>query len=412
MTMNSDRPVGGSSGGHQVRILHIITRLILGGAQENTLYTVIGQQQHPDFRVTLLVGVDDGTEGSLEEKARAEGVDLMILPSLIRPIRPWTDVWATWQLYRLMKAGRYDIVHTHSSKAGIVGRVAARLAGVPIVVHTLHSLVFHEYQSAWKNRLYILLKRFCAPMTDVLISVNDMTTQGALAAGIGHPKQYVTVHSGFELDRFVDVGRQISITSAKERLGIPSEAPVVGKIARLFAQKGHDQFFEVASRIAQHNPEVRFLLVGDGPLRGALEERARTLNLDDRVVFVGRVPPDDVPAHIQAMDVVVHTSLREGIARVIPQAGAVGKSVVTFELDGAPEVIQDGVSGYLVPPMDVEALADRTIDLLESPALRSQFGQAGQERAISMFKIETMVNKINDIYQSLLVEHRKTVSSL
>ena len=212
--MNSDRPVGGSSGGHQVRILHIITRLILGGAQENTLYTVIGQQQHSDFRVTLLVGVDDGTEGSLEEKARAEGVDLMILPSLIRPIRPWTDVWATWQLYRLMKAGRYDIVHTHSSKAGIVGRVAARLAGVPIVVHTLHSLVFHEYQSAWKNRLYILLKRFCAPMTDVLISVNDMTTQGALAAGIGHPKQYVTVHSGFELDRFVDVGRQISITSA------------------------------------------------------------------------------------------------------------------------------------------------------------------------------------------------------
>ena len=111
------------------------------------------------------------------------------------------------------------------------------------------------------------------------------------------------------------------------------------------------------------------------------------------------------------MDVVVHTSLREGIARVIPQAGAVGKSVVTFELDGAPEVIQDGVSGYLVPPMDVDALADRTIDLLESPALRSQFGQAGQERAISMFKIETMVNKINDIYQSLLVEHRKTVSS-
>ena len=110
-------------------------------------------------------------------------------------------------------------------------------------------------------------------MTDVLISVNDMTTQGALAAGIGHPKQYVTVHSGFELERFVDVGRQISITSAKERLGIPSEAPVVGKIARLFAQKGHEQFFEVASRIAQHNPEVRFLLVGDGPLRGALEEQ-------------------------------------------------------------------------------------------------------------------------------------------
>ena len=140
--MNSDRPVCGSSEGHSVRILHIITRLILGGAQENTLYTVIGQQQHPDFRVTLLVGVDDGTEGSLEEKARAEGVDLMILPSLIRPIRPLTDVWATWQLYRLMKAGRYDIVHTHSSKAGIVGRVAARLAGVPIVVHTLHSLVF------------------------------------------------------------------------------------------------------------------------------------------------------------------------------------------------------------------------------------------------------------------------------
>src|SRR5437870_4576929 len=188
-----------------IRVAHIITRLILGGAQENTLYTAMGQHQNSAFDVTLVIGSDDGTEGSLRDQARAAGLELVEISSLVRPINPWNDMRALWDIYWLLRHRRYDVVHTHSSKAGIVGRAAARLAGVPVVVHTLHSLVFHEYQSRLQNAAYIALKRACAPMADVLISVNDKTTEGALARRIGRPEQYVTIYSGMKLDSFLGV---------------------------------------------------------------------------------------------------------------------------------------------------------------------------------------------------------------
>jgi glycosyltransferase involved in cell wall biosynthesis len=386
----------------KIKVLHVITRLILGGAQENTLYTVIGQQRDPRFQVTLLCGIDDGPEGNLHAKARAEGVGLVLMPSLVRPIRPLTDVKALVELFRFMRRGQYDIVHTHSSKAGILGRLAARMAGVPIVVHTLHSLVFHEYQSAWRNALYIALKRLCAPLTDVLISVNDKTTEGALANGIGRREQYVTIYSGMELQPFLGVGARLSAADAKARLGIPKDAPVVGKIARLFPLKGHEQFFDAAARIAAAEPRAWFLLVGNGTLREELEQRAKTLGIAERTRFTGLVPPEQVPAAIQAMDVVVHASLREGIARVIPQAQAVGKPVVAFAMDGAPEVIRDGVSGRLVPPRDASAMAQCVIELLAAPDARAAFGQAGRAFAAAHFELETMVERITGVYLDLL----------
>lgn len=385
-----------------VRILHVITRLILGGAQENTLLTVIGQQRNPRYRVTLLAGIDEGPEGDLHGRGRAAGVELVLLPSLVRPIRPWTDVKALVQLFRFMRRGRYDVVHTHSSKAGILGRLAARGAGVPIVVHTLHSLVFHEFQAAWKNRLYVALKRLCAPLTDALISVNDRTTQGALAAGIGRPEQYVTIYSGMDLEPFLTIRERLPVEEAKRRLGIPPESPVVGKVARLSPLKGHEQFLAAAERIAAAEPRAWFLLVGSGSLRRLLEARARGLGIAGRTLFAGLVPPEQVPAHIQAMDVVVHASLREGIARVIPQAGAVGKPVVAFHMDGAPEVIRDGISGYLVPPRDTAALADRVLDLLASPERRRAFAEAGREFVAAHFDVDHMVERINAVYERLL----------
>lgn len=391
--MSAERPV---------RVLHVITRLILGGAQENTLLTVMRQQRNPRYRVTLLSGIDEGPEGNLHERARAAGVDLVLEPSLVRPIRPLTDLRCLFRLWRFMRRGRYDVVHTHSSKAGILGRIAARLARVPIVVHTLHSLVFHEYQEAWKNRLYVALKRLCAPMTDALISVNDQTTRGALAAGIGRSEQYLTIFSGMELEPFLAIRDALPVEEAKHRLGIPADAPVVGKIARLFPLKGHEQFFDAAERIARAEPRAFFLLVGNGTLRAELEERARRLGIAERTVFAGLVSPDQVPACIQAMDVVVHASLREGIARVIPQAGAVGKPVVAFAMDGAPEVIRDGVSGFLVAPRDTAALAERTLALLRDPERRRVLGAAGRDFAAEHFRVETMVERIDAVYERLL----------
>lgn len=395
------------AGARPVRVLHIITRMILGGAQENTLLTVIGQQKDPRFRVTLLTGVGDGKEGDLHAEARAAGVDLVIMPSLVRPIRPGLDMKAFWELYRFIRRGKYDIVHTHSSKAGILGRMAARAAGVPVVVHTLHSLVFHEYQKAWQNWVYIRLKRVCAPMTHSLISVNDATARGALQAGVGRPEQHVTIFSGMELDPFLNVGQQLTPAEAKARLGIPADAPVMGKIARLFPLKGHEQFFDAAAHVARARPDAWFLLVGDGELRQALQERARELGIAERTVFAGLVPPPEVPSYIQAMDVVVHTSLREGIARVIPQAGAVGKPVVTFQMDGAPEVIRDGVSGCLVPPLDTAALAQRVVELFGDPVRREAYGRAAREFVAANFTAEQMVERINRVYERLLRERTR-----
>ena len=385
-----------------IRVAHIITRLILGGAQENTLYTAIGQHRDPRFDVTLFVGVDEAGEGDLFAQAKAAGIKLVVVPTLVRPIRPTADAAAYRQLRRLLSDGRFDVVHTHSSKAGILGRMAARSARIPVVVHTLHSLVFHEYQSAWKNALYIWVKRRCAPMADVLISVNQQTARGALARGIGRPNQHITIFSGMDLDNFLGVQASMTVPEAKIRARIAPDALVVGKIARFFPLKGHEQFLASAKEIARLEPRVTFLLVGDGPLRSEFEAEANRAGLGARIVYAGRVAPEDVPALIHAMDVVVHTSLREGIARVLPQAGAVGKPVVTFRLDGAPEVIGDGVSGFLVPPLDTASLARRVVELLRDPETRHRFGAAGRAFATEHFALETMVERINTVYLDVL----------
>lgn len=384
------------------RVLHLITRLILGGAQENTLYSALGQLRSPGIEVALCYGADDGTEGSLVPRARAAGLALVHEPTLVRPIAPAVDARCLARLTTLMRKGRYDVVHTHSSKAGILGRLAARLAGTPVVVHTFHSLVFHEYQERWKNALYVALERLTAPLADALVSVNDRTTEGLLAAGVGRPEQYGTIFSGMALEQFLGVREVLSVADARARFGIPADAPVVGKVARLFPLKGHAQFLEAASAISRADPRVRFLLVGGGPLADELAADAARRGLGERIVFSGPVEPEAVPAAIQAMDVVVHTSLREGIARVLPQALAVGKPVVTFALDGAPEVVHPGVTGELVTAGDTDALAARTLELLADPARRARYGEAGRAFASASFGLPTMVARINALYDRLL----------
>jgi UDP-GlcNAc:undecaprenyl-phosphate GlcNAc-1-phosphate transferase len=385
-----------------VRVVHIITRLILGGAQENTVYTAIAQHRDPRFDVTVLCGIDEAGEGDMFTQVNRAGVTTVVLPSLMRELRPFSDVKAFFEIYRFLRQGSYTIVHTHSSKAGIIGRLAARAAGVPVVVHTIHGLAFHEYQARWRNRMYIALERACARFSDALISVSDRISQTAVRQGIGRPDQHVTIHSGIDLDVFLAVRDRLAVEDAKQRAGIPAHAPVVGKVARFFELKGHEQFLTAAQIIARHVPEAYFLLVGDGPLRDHVRAEADRLGFGGRLVIVGRVPPETVPQYLHAMDVVVHTSLREGIARVLPQAGAVGKPVVTFDLDGAPEVVRDGVCGYLVPPLDCEGIARRVIELLRDPDRRRAFGEAGRTFASAHFGLEHMVERINHQYFELL----------
>ncbi len=391
-----------------IRVLHIITRMIVGGAQENTLLSVVGLDAMPEYDVTLLSGIDKGREGELLSQAR-ETTNLIVLPEMGRSIDPFSDLAAFWKLYKLVKAGRYHIVHTHSSKAGVLGRLAAWLAGTPIIVHTLHSLVFHDYQPWIVNRAWWLTKKICAPVTDYFISVSAVISEKAIAAGIAKPEKFRTIYSGMELDWFLNA--KFDGDKVKREFDIPLDSPVVGKIARLFSLKGHDQLMDAAPEIVKRVPNVRFFLIGDGTLLEHLQERARGYGILDNFVFAGLIDRTRIPEMISAMDVVVHTSLREGLARVLPQALAMGKPCVSFDIDGAREVVINDHTGYLVEAFDSKGLADGIALLIEDPELRKQFGENGRLHVDPNFRAEKMVADISEVYQMLLKQHANRIAA-
>ncbi|MFN0277439.1 MAG: glycosyltransferase family 4 protein [Pyrinomonadaceae bacterium] len=390
-----------------IRVLHIITRMIVGGAQENTLLSVVGLDAMPEYDVTLLSGIDQGREGELLSQAR-ETTQLIVLPEMGRNINPFSDLVAFWKLYKLIKTGRYHIVHTHSSKAGVLGRIAAWLAGTPIIVHTLHSLVFHDYQPWIVNRAWWLAKKICAPFTDFFISVSSVISDKAIAAGIAKPEKFRTIYSGMELDWFLNA--EFDPESVKHEFGIPLDSPVVGKIARLFPLKGHDQLMDSAPEIVKRVPNVRFFLIGDGVLLEHLQERARKYGIFDNFVFAGLIDRERIPEMISAMDVVVHTSLREGLARVLPQSLAMGKPCVSFDIDGAREVVINDYTGYLVEAFDSKGLADGVTRLLKDENLRKTFGENGKRHVDPNFRAEKMVADISEVYQMLLQQHSKRIA--
>lgn len=376
--------------------------MIVGGAQENTLLTVEGLDQTGRYEVTLACGIDDSPEGHLLNRARRT-TRLLIVPELCRNIRPWTDLKACWKLYRLMRKERYHIVHTHSSKAGVVGRIAAWLAGTPIVVQSLHSLVFHDYQPWVVNRLWRIIKKVCACFTDHYVSVSRIIAEMAAEAGVAPPEKFTTIYSGMELDWFLQA--QPDRLAVRRELGIPDDAPVVGKIARLFPLKGHDQLLDAAPEIVRRQPNVCFLLIGDGILMEQLQERVRALGIEENFVFAGLIDRQRIPEMLSAMDVVVHTSLREGLARVLPQSLAMGIPCVAYDLDGSPEVVIPDETGYLVQPGDHQDLAEKLARLIADPDLRKRMGEAGRRLVDPAFRAETMVEQTDAVYCQLADEH-------
>jgi glycosyltransferase involved in cell wall biosynthesis len=376
-----------------VRIGHIITRLIVGGAQENTLASVVALRRLPGYEtVDLLCGPEAGAEGSLIEDAQRAGVGPVCVNALRRSINPLHDLRARRELAALLRRGRYDIVHTHSGKAGFLGRLAARAAGVPVIIHTIHGPSFGPYQGALANAPLKLAERIAGRVTTRFVSVADAMTRLYLDAGIGRPGQYTTIRSGFDVAAFAGARADAEL---RARLG---GGPVIGQIARLFELKGWELFFEMARAL----PEAKFLLVGDGPWRAKLEAWASEPALRGRVHFAGLVPPADVPRFVATMDVLVHLSQREGLPRAVVQALAAGKPVVAHPLDGTPEVVKDGEAGFLVPTGDCGALVERVRRLLREPALAAAMGRRGQERIVAEFPVERMVSRLDELYRSLV----------
>lgn len=380
-----------------MKVAHIITRLILGGAQENTVYSCIDLARRHGATVRLFTGPTTGPEGSLVKFAKEQGVDLVEIPSLIRAINPLYDVGAYFQIRKALKEFAPDVVHTHSAKAGILGRAAAHSLRIPLIVHTIHGAPWYPSGNFLSRSFNQICERWAAKRCHKLVSVADAMTQLFLDAHIAPAEKFTTIYSGMDVEPFLN---SASLREpVRQQYGFQPDDVVIGKIARLFRLKGHDDLIAAAKSVCNKNDRVKFLLVGDGILRQSLEGAVRRAGLTDRFVFAGLVPSQQIPAMISAMDIVVHTSLREGLARVLPQALISGKPVVSYDIDGAREVVLTDKTGCLIPPRDIDRLADALITLSNDPDKRARFGQTGRELFTDQFRRELMTDRLFELYQ-------------
>ena len=387
-----------------MKIAHVITRLIVGGAQENTLLSCLGQHAR-GHDVTLLTGPAIGPEGSLLDRARSAGYRVEIVDDMRRSVHLARD-WRTYRtLVRQLRQLRPDVVHTHSSKAGILGRWAAHAAGNCAVVHTIHGLAFTASTRRPVNLAYRYLEKWTAPVTDAIVCVADAMRNQSLAAAVGKPDQYVTVYSGMDTAPFL--APPVPRADTRARLGLADHHVAVGTIARLFHLKGHDDLLALAPDLCRRFPHLRFLWVGDGLLRSQFEAKIAALGLTDRFILTGLVPPEKVPELTAAMDVLVHPSRREGLARALPQGALCGCPVVTYDVDGNREGLVHGVTGYALPPFDVRRFGDALAGLLEDDQLRRTMGSAGRAFAAARFETATMVDGLDRVYAAAVAQRRR-----
>ena len=384
-----------------MKVAHVITRMIVGGAQENTLHTCQDLVNDYGDEVLLITGPATGPEGDLLTKGRA-GCQVVYVPSLVRPINLWKDGSAYRSIKRHLNLFQPDVVHTHSAKGGVLGRLAAASLRIPVVVHTVHGAPFHPYQSPFARGLFRWCERYAAARCHALVTVADAMTELMVNARVAPREKFRKIYSGLDVDLFL---RSNETRQQRRRaLGFRDEHVVIGKVARLYHLKGHDDLIKAAVVVLKQCPSARFLFVGDGILKESLESKIRRANLEHYFHFTGLVSPQEIPSFIGAMDVLVHASLREGLARAIPQAFIAGKPVISYDIDGAPEVVKPGETGFLLRPGDIGGLASSLQQLVLDADLRFRYGAAGRQQCTEKFRHQSMTRQLRDLYQELFAE--------
>lgn len=385
-------PEGSAVG--QMRIAHVITEAYpMGGSQLNTFYSLEYQMQANE--VELVVGGD----GPMVNACREAGIPVQIIPMANTLLDPFGDVHALLGLIAHFRAWKPDIVHTHTSKAGIVGRIAARLAGVPVVVHTVHAPSFQNRHSLIVRMAIRGMERLCTRLTDRIIAVADGIRDEMLASGACGPHDITTVVSGIDFRRFPD-DREATRIVVRQELGIAPATRVVISVGHLTARKGHDLLIDAAEFILAVEDDVTFLIVGTGPLHPELQREIDTRGLTGRVVLSGQ--REDVPELLIASDVFVQTSWHEGLSRSLVEAVYCRLPVVATDVNATHEVVEDGRTGYLVPAGDVPALTDRLRVLLADPDLRTTMGARAHRSVAETRTVEVMVRSLDDLYARLV----------
>ena len=377
----------------RVKLLHVITRLA-GGSGGNTLLSSLGMDPS---RYEVWVAAMPG--GPLLEEAEGAGVTCVRVPHLREKISPLSDLLALWQLVGLMRRERFTVVHTHSAKAGVLGRLAARLAHVPVVVHPFHSFGFQSSSSARGQRVLLALDRMCRPLADAYVGVAPQIVREAIELRLAPVGRIWVVPSAVELDD-IPYGPDPSI---RLELGIAEEVAVVGTVGRLVAQKAPLDFVRMAAMVNEARPGTRFVMVGDAslesvPLEERTKEEARRLGVD--VLFTGFRA--DAPRIASMFDVFVITSLYEGLGRGLTEAMASGRAIAATAVNGIPDVVEPGSTGLLAAPGDPSGMARCVIWLLDHPEEARRMGAQGQQRVRSLFKPSTMCSMLDEIYAEML----------
>ena len=385
----------------KIKVAHIIARMISGGADENTLFTMEGLDKNK-YEIDLIAGEE--LDESILNKVKNNHFNIIQIKGLKWKLNFLHDPIVLLKLIKLLKRKRYDIVHTHTTKAGILGRIAARIAGVPIIVHGLHGSTFQAFDSSLLNRLLFLFERLTGRFTDAYISVSGVLSEKYIEKGIGKKENYHTVYSGMELETFYGVRGKIDCKKKRRELGIGLEDFVIGNVARLETRKGHIFLIDALKNMMEERKgcPVKLLIIGEGEERGNLENYVKEANLEKKVIFTGY--REDVEELMAIMDIFILTSLREGLPRVLVQATAVGVPSVAFNVDGVPEIIEDNYNGFLVKAGDVKQLTKRIMQYIDHKELLMLHGKNGRELIKGRWSIEDMVDKIDEIYQNLLRE--------
>lgn len=381
--------------GERIRVLRLIARLNIGGPAIHA--TLLHERLDPArFESTLVTGTEEAGEGNyLELHGRSASIEVM--PDLGREIRPWRDVQTLRRLAARMRALRPHVVHTHTAKAGAVGRAAAMLAGVPVIVHTYHGHVLRGYFSPAKTAVYRAIERGLAWRTDRLLTVTPRVRDELLALGVGRASQYAAVPLGFDLAPLLAAESRRGELRAELQAG---DAPLVGIVARLVPIKAHEVFLAAAARVREMRPDAQFLIVGGGERREELEAQAGALGLGASVRFLGwRADLDRLYAD---MDVVVLTSRNEGSPVALIEAMAAGVPVVSTDVGGVADVVEHGVSGWLAPMDDAEAVARHVLTVLADPGRARTMGQQGRARVAATYDAGRLVHDIEGLYTTLV----------
>lgn len=388
------------------KVVHIITRLDRGGSAQNTMLTVLGHDR-AQFEPLVITGqarVEDA-QGGLPATAdnlrrlEKEKIRYAVVPSLVRRVSALRDLIALWNVYRLLRQERPAIVHTHTSKAGVLGRLAAWLAGVPTVVHTPHGHVFYGHFDRLRSRLFLLVERLLARITTRLIALTDAERHEHLERGVGRSARFAVIPSGIDVERFRRARTDGKLVP--EWFGCPPDSLIIGSVGWLTDVKGHRFLVEAVAALKQEFPAAHLVIVGSGDRHGALVEQARQAGIAERVHLAGH--REDVEDCLRGFDCFVHPSLNEGMGRALIEAMAAGLPVVASRVGGIPAVVQDGGNGLLVPPGESGALAEALGRLFRNPSWARELGVKAAASIGGEFGIASMVRAIEAVYRETRV---------